>query len=132
MEWKSRRCNPTQHKARRGGREHGRGSQQHHVLEIEVTGHGRAHAHRKHGHQKGGHRRLDLHQCYVPHYHPYYALSAGHVAQIHLRGETRCQAHVQVALETQKCRHQDEQLAYVLEDIPFLVKLGERKGNIRN
>lgn len=63
---------------------------------------------------------MDLHQGNVANYHAYHIRPPRHVAQIHLRGETRGKAHVQIALQTKQRRDQNEQFANVLEDVPFL------------
>lgn len=63
---------------------------------------------------------MDLDQGNVANYHAYHIRPPRHVAQIHLRGETRGKAHVQIALQTKQRRDQNEQFAHVLEDVPFL------------
>lgn len=45
---------------------------------------------------------------------------ADHVAEVGLGGEARGEAHVEVALQTQQRRHQDEQLGHFYEHRPML------------
>lgn len=89
----------------------------------------RAGADGEQGYDERGHNGLHLHQRYVADDHLHHVLGRLHVAEVRLRGQPAGQAHVQVALQAEQRRHQDEQLANRVEDFPVLPRVegGELK-----
>lgn len=124
--WERREIKLTQYKARWCCGKHAWRNQQYRMRPFECAIHKTADTHCKHSHNKRCNNRLHLHQCNVTHNHVDDITSACHATQIGLGRQTRCKTHIQVSLQTQQCRHQNEQLRNMCKHLPSLHS--RRKG----
>lgn len=117
---KSRSGELTQHKARRRRREHARRNQEHRVRPVEGAVHGRANADREQRDDERRDGRLHLNQRDVSDHHVHHVAPGLHVSQVRLRRHPRRETHVQIPLQPEQRRHEDEQFGDVREHFPVL------------
>ena len=91
------------------------------IPDVDAVGHG-AYQSGEAGDYDRRDNGLDLDEGDVSDDHLQNFTEALHVAQVGLRAQSRGKAHIQISLETQESRYQDEDFRHLPEDLPFLLE----------